>query len=250
MWIECACFVSMWPVNFTRTLLYARACVLACRVTTRQLIWQKRWSQDSLWMGWMCVSLSLCMSVICHFDNICDMLISEYVCALNGSSFEQINHTHNKYIQIPLQNECAQKTDTENADFLVKRRTFQCFFCWFHSFDTMNIRRLQFDELWVLWVPIEFTRLNYERRHMNASNTYRTLNTQMIFDRMNTFIYMNQWPQVNSAFFSFFHTKAAAAACNVLYTHSSSIFSLTIVFTAYAQLNNENWFPTNILGPL
>lgn len=79
--------------------------------------------------------------VICHFDNICDMLISEYVCA---SSCEQINHTHNKYIQIPLRNECA-KNLTLKIHFLVTFVFSIFFFLSLHSFYT--IRRLQFDEL-------------------------------------------------------------------------------------------------------
>lgn len=63
--------------------------------------------------------------------------------------------------------------------------------------------------------------------HEYALNTYRTLNTQMVFDRMNSFVYINQWPEMNSSSFCF--SFESSCCCNVHYTHLGS----TIVFTAH-----------------
>lgn len=78
--------------------------------------------------------------------------------ALECSSFEQINHTTITSIQIfhwGLNEPGKKKTATHFRMTL-----------FLHSMYTMS--RLQFDELFVLWVPIEFTRLNYEHRHMKT----------------------------------------------------------------------------------
>lgn len=57
----------------------------------------------------------------------------------------------------------------------------------------------------------------------------------MIFDRMNTFVYMKQWPQVNSTLFAL---AKAAAAVMLLYSLEFNIF---INNCFYSSCSAEQW---------
>lgn len=71
----------------------------------------------------------------------------------------------------------------------------------------------------------------------------------MIFDRPNKYVYL--YEAMTSSELHAFRSFESSCCCNVLYcTYSSSIFSLTIVFTALTQQNNGNWFPENTLCAL
>lgn len=113
---------------------------------------------------------------------------------------------------------------------------------WFFSFFNFFLqsmytkRRLQFDELWGLWVPIEFMRLNYEHRHMNALT--RTLYcTPKWYSTVFIYLYKSMTSNELSVFFPLLKTAAAVQLYIAFVLSNMLIVYLKQVYEARTEFN-------------